>query len=422
MKNILFFTHHLSHGGAEKTVRMISEYINSQCTDMKSYVCVVYDDPEIHKTMQNVIVLKHRSEPDDNRFKKAFNVLRQIREVKQIKKKLNIDVCVSFLPGADIINVFSSVGEKEYVAVRSRESLFVHNIWKKIYVETSYRKCDRIIAVSDVVRHDVISYFGVDEGKVQTIHNAVVSTESDEHIVSNEHTLSAEHTIGGVHTPGGVSVMNAGKTDDMKAFAQGRRIVINVGRLSKEKGQIYLLRAFAKVADDMQDVCLCIIGEGDERARLEKAIDHYHLNDKVMLAGFRKNAYDYMKQADIFVLSSVIEGMPNVLLEAMQNGLPVISTECGAREILAPGTDVMYRTAEADIAQYGILVPLCAENIDDVIDLNDRLSPQELIMAENIEKMLNDKELSDGYRNRNAECLESYSVENIMKQWIDILK
>ena len=416
MKKILFFTHHLSHGGAEKTVRMISEYINSQCTDMKSYVCVVYDDPDVHRTMQNVIVLKHRSEPGDNRFRKAFNVLRQIREVKQIKKKLNIDVCVSFLPGADIINVFSAVGETEYVAVRSRESLFVHNIWKKIYVKTSYRKCDRIIAVSDVVRHDVISYFGVDEGKVQTIHNAVVQTESDDYIVSDE------HTIGDVHASSDVSVMNVGKATDMQEFAQGRRIVINVGRLSKEKGQIHLIRAFYKVASDMQDACLCIIGEGDEKARLEKAIDHYHLNDKVMLAGFRKNAYDYMKQADIFVLSSVIEGMPNVLLEAMQNGLPVISTECGAREILAPGTDVMYRTAEADIAQYGILVPLCAENIDDVIDLNDGLSPQELIMAENIEKMLNDKELSDGYRNRNAECLESYSVENIMKQWIDILK
>lgn len=416
MKNIMLFTHHLSQGGAEKTVRMISEYINSHCTDMKSYVCVVYDDPDVHRTMQNVIVLKHRSEPGDNRFRKAINVLRQIREVKQIKKKLNIDVCVSFLPGADIINVFSAVGETEYVAVRSRESLFVHNIWKKIYVKTSYRKCDRIIAVSDVVRHDVISYFGVDEGKVQTIHNAVVQTESDDYIVSDE------HTIGDVHASSDVSVMNVGKATDMQEFAQGRRIVINVGRLSKEKGQIHLIRAFYKVASDMQDACLCIIGEGDEKARLEKAIDHYHLNDKVMLAGFRKNAYDYMKQADIFVLSSVIEGMPNVLLEAMQNGLPVISTECGAREILAPGTDVMYRTAEADIAQYGILVPLCAENIDDVIDLNDGLSPQELIMAENIEKMLNDKELSDGYRNRNAECLESYSVENIMKQWIDILK
>ena len=416
MKNILLFTHHLSQGGAEKTVRMISEYINSHCTDMKSYVCVVYDDPDVHRTMQNVIVLKHRSEPGDNRFRKAINVLRQIREVKQIKKKLNIDVCVSFLPGADIINVFSAVGETEYVAVRSRESLFVHNIWKKIYVKTSYRKCDRIIAVSDVVRHDVISYFGVDEGKVQTIHNAVVQTESDDYIVSDE------HTIGDVHASSDVSVMNVGKATDMQEFAQGRRIVINVGRLSKEKGQIHLIRAFYKVASDMQDACLCIIGEGDEKARLEKAIDHYHLNDKVMLAGFRKNAYDYMKQADILVLSSVIEGMPNVLLEAMQNGLPVISTECGAREILAPGTDVMYRTAEAAIAQYGILVPLCAENIDDVIDLNDGLSPQELIMAENIEKMLNDKELSDGYRNRNAECLESYSVENIMKQWIDILK
>ena len=175
MKKILFFTHHLSQGGAEKTVRMISEYINSQCTDMKSYVCVVYDDPDVHRTMQNVIVLKHRSEPGDNRFRKAFNVLRQIREVKQIKKKLNIDVCVSFLPGADIINVFSAVGQTEYVAVRSRESLFAHNIWKKIYVKTSYRKCDRIIAVSDVVRHDVISYFGVDTIVLPSINLAFLT-------------------------------------------------------------------------------------------------------------------------------------------------------------------------------------------------------------------------------------------------------
>ena len=401
MKNILFFTHHLSHGGAEKTVRVISEYINSNCADMKSYVCVVYDDPVVHRTMQNVIVLKHRSESNDNRLKKAFNVLRQIHEVKQIKKKLDIEVCVSFLPGADIINVFSSIGEKEYVSVRSRESLFVHSIWKKIYVETSYRNCDRIIAVSDVVRQDVISYFGVEQSKVKTIHNAVLGAERDEHRASDE---------------------TADKISDMKAFAHGRRIIINVGRLSKEKGQIYLIRAFSKIACDMQDVCLCIVGEGDNRAELENAIDHYHLSDKVTLAGFRKNAYDYMKQADVFVLSSIIEGMPNVLLEAKQNGLPVISTECGARERLAPGTDVMYRTTKIDIAKYGILVPLCSENLYDAVNLDDELSLQELIMKDSIEQMLNDKELADSYRNRNMECLETYSVKNIMNQWIDVLK
>ena len=114
--------------------------------------------------------------------------------------------------------------------------------------------------------------------------------------------------------------------------------------------------------------------------------------------------------------------MPNVLLEAMQNGLPVISTECGAREILAPETDVMYRTTQFDIAKYGVLVPLCAENIDDLVNLDDELSPQESIMAECIEKMLNDKEFADSYRNRNMECLETYSIENIMNQWIDVLK
>lgn len=164
-----------------------------------------------------------------------------------------------------------------------------------------------------------------------------------------------------------------------------------------------------------------VIGDGEERDNLKKAINYYNLNDKVLLAGYKKNPSVYLKKADVFVLPSIIEGMPNVILEAMKNGLPVVSTDCGAREVLAPGTDILYQTKEMDIVEYGILVPLCADNTYDRVNIKEQLSKQEIFMAEGIERMLTDFDLANTFRNRNQKCLERFSVDNIMNKWINVL-
>ena len=143
MKNVMLFTHHLNSGGAEKVVRTIAEYINSVDCGWTAWICVVYDDLELHKTLRNVIVMNHHSDREDSQFHKGINVLYQIAEMRRIKRKHHIDVCISFLPGADIINVFSGTGERQIVSVRSIESRFTHSIWKKIYVKCSYKKCDK---------------------------------------------------------------------------------------------------------------------------------------------------------------------------------------------------------------------------------------------------------------------------------------
>ena len=172
MKNVLMFTHSLSGGGAEKAVRRLSRYINSHDLGYKVFVCVVYDDPDYHGEVDNLLVLNTRSDKDDSKFTKAINVLKQINEVRKIKKRYEIDICVSFLPGADIINVLSGAGEKKIVSVRNKESLFTHNIFKKIYVKTSYKLCDKIVAVTEVVRQDCIDFFKVTLEKIVTIDNA----------------------------------------------------------------------------------------------------------------------------------------------------------------------------------------------------------------------------------------------------------
>ena len=391
--NILFFTHHLVQGGAEKTVRIISQYINGHCADMKAYVCVVYDAPEVHDQVSNVIVMKNRSCPEDSRRIKAMNVCRQIAEMKQIKRQYAIDVCISFLPGADIINVLSDTGEKKIVSVRNRESFFVHSILKKWYVECSYKRCDASAAVSEVVRRDTMQYFGVPSHKVTTIHNAIIKAAGDE-------TCAAE----------------------FEHFIKNKRIIFNVGRLSIEKGQHFLIRAFAIIAGAYPDVCLVILGEGEERKNLENLIKNLNLQDRVLLAGHKSNPSAYLRRGELFVLSSTIEGMPNVLLEAMQADLPVLSTECGALEILAPETDVMQQTAEIDKARYGILIPTCADSLQDyTADESSILSRREKILADSIQMLLDDPELQNIYRKRSAECLQKFSLDTIVGQWMKLI-
>ena len=385
MKNLLFFTHSLSGGGAEKTVRNLSNYINKHSTEYKSYVCVVYDDKVFHNKVENLIVLKNKSNPDDSKLKKAINVIKQINEVRAIKKRLSIDICISFLPGADIINVLSSAGERKIVSVRNKESLFTHSLFKKIYVKTSYLLCNKIVAVSEVVRQDVIDFFGIKPEKVVTIHNAIdeSDTVSDE-ILSEIEQFMAEH-----------------------------RVIINVGRLAPEKGQEQLIKAFAEVNKQFPDTRLLILGEGELRSNLEHLIKELELDNNVLLPGRVNNTSVYLDKAEIFILSSIVEGMPNVLLEAMQHGLPCISTECGAREILAPNTDALYVTSEINEEEYGILVPGYKQkdgiNEDRVVDL----------LSEAMSLLLSDSAMRKHYSSIGKKHMEQYSMNSIYEKWCE---
>ena len=115
----------------------------------------------------------------------------------------------------------------------------------------------------------------------------------------------------------------------------------------------------AQVRQTLSDVefRMAILGDGPDREALQKQIEESNLQDTVRLTGFQNNAIAWYRSADVFVLPSLIEGMPNVLLEAMACGTAVISTDCqsGPAEILNNG-------------QYGTLIPT-----DSVSALRDSL-------------------------------------------------
>ena len=116
-------------------------------------------------------------------------------------------------------------------------------------------------------------------------------------------------------------------------------VVLGVGRLTYQKDFETLLRAFARVRKER--VCrLVILGEGEERATLEALAEKLGVRRDVDLPGFVENPYKYMARASVFVLSSRYEGLPNVLIEALACGVPVVATDCpsGPTEILLDGS------------------------------------------------------------------------------------
>lgn len=126
-----------------------------------------------------------------------------------------------------------------------------------------------------------------------------------------------------------------------------RKIVLGVGRLAAQKGFNHLLDAFASICLSRPAWDLVILGEGPERAALEDQARKLGIADLVMLPGSIGNVADWYARASIFAFSSLFEGFPNALVEAMASGLPAVSFDCdtGPREIIRHGID-------------GLLVPL----------------------------------------------------------------
>jgi glycosyltransferase involved in cell wall biosynthesis len=156
------------------------------------------------------------------------------------------------------------------------------------------------------------------------------------------------------------------------AISDETRVLLNVGRLSREKGHVELLRAFTEIRREFAPgmVRLLLVGEGVERSRIENVRRELKLEPGVTLAGHQENIQAYYRLADALVLSSHSEGSPNVLLEAMAAGLPVAATAVGGVPELARDNEDALLVRSGDIgALAGAVLRLLRET-----DLARRLS------------------------------------------------
>ena len=174
-----------------------------------------------------------------------------------------------------------------------------------------------------------------------------------------------------------------------------KKIILASGRLHKVKQFDLLIYAFSQIKDEFPDWDLIILGDGEERDFLKKIIQELSISDRVFFPGRVGNISEWYKRADLFVLSSKVEGFPNVLLEAMSYGVPSVSFDCdtGPRDIIEDGVN-------------GILVNP-AEN--------------EAGLGKALKKMVSNNNFRSSVAKKAVLVRDRFSINKIMSEWDDAL-
>ncbi|MFZ1453693.1 MAG: glycosyltransferase [Ferruginibacter sp.] len=378
---LLIFINTLQSGGAERVVSLLLGHLK--------------DDFEIHLALYSNII-EYEIPPEI----KVLNLQQPLVQDKTIRflklpyiswkvyrycKKNGINTSVAFLYRPCYINALmkSFWGYKGHVIMceRTHQTTMqqshsaIYRMFSKFMVMFSYKRADLVLANSYAMQTDLIENFRI-KTPVRVIYNPIDLQFIKTHV------------------------------DEVPDYIFDKNVFhfINVGGFRKEKNHLLLIQAFFILKN--LPCKLLIVGGGVMEAELKQKVYNLGLQGKVDFCGFDKNPFKYVSRSDCFVLSSDVEGFPNVLIEALACGKPVISTDCssGPRELLAPATDLHHRAINNyEIGEYGILTP-----INDVIAL-----------ASAMKKMYEDAALRSQFEAKAAKRAEQFDVNEI-KQYFHV--
>ena len=205
-----------------------------------------------------------------------------------------------------------------------------------------------------------------------------------------------------IHNPFNLEMIETMSKKEIE-IEKKRFTFVTVGRLDKGKNHKLIIDAIKDI-----DADLWIIGDGELKEEIQSYIKQHNLNHKVYLLGKKENPFAYIFKADCFVFASNHEGFPNVLVEALACGLPIISTDClsGPREILAPNSDVSFQLENnIELAEYGILTPI--KNVEK--------------LKEAMNLIITDENLRKKYQDKAKQRANDFKIEKIIKQYEEII-
>ena len=371
-KNILFVVDNLVMGGITKVLTNLLVNLEPEKYNIDLLVLHYYEDmnvkiPEYVNIIEgnkffssvDVSIKRIMKEKNVSEFFKKLSLVISLKSGK-IRNKIvearkNIltkkyDTEIAFSDGFS--HIFVANGDTPNKIAWMHTDISVQNDSKRYYnlVKESLKKMNMSVCVSDRVREVYKSYYDLDDDKIQTIHNII---DVDE-------------------------IRNKGNEKIDIEFSKDVINLISVGRLESQKNYERFINVHKKLIDDGYKINSYLIGDGLEKEKLENDIKEQKIEDTFFMLGRKDNPFPYVKKADLFILSSILEGLPTVLYEAIILGVPCVSTEvAGAREILKD--------------KYGLIT----KNDDEALYCG-------------IKKVLDDKKLLDTYKSE----VSMYKSEN----------
>jgi len=377
-RKIAFLIPTLSIGGGERVVSELSLNLSNSI----GKIIILFKNQVSYHYKGKLFFLDIPFE--NSFFLKIYYFFIGIFRLEKIIKKENPDCVISFGVPAGIMNILTN--KKTLLRVDNMVSIS-HKLFYRFLIKFFYRRASGVICVSKKSAKELTSNYGIKSEKIKMIYNPLNINE----------------------------IQNLAKETPDSEYQEifNKPTIITVGRLTKQKSQLHLIRSFATVKDTIKDAQLLIIGVGELEKELKQLTKDLGIENDVYFLGWQKNPFKFLSKSNVFVLSSLWEGLPYVLLEAMACGLPVISVDCesGPREILAPKTDIDQKAKDIEYEEFGILTPAFD-------DKNSNFSTEsEKFLAKAMIKILTDKNLAVEFSQKSKQRASDFDIKNIIKEW-----
>ena len=357
-KKLVFYLGSLAKGGAERVVTNLAEYFNREKWEVSIVTKLrAEDEYEISDGIRRVIADIEGEEISNSRIK---NLNRRIKKLRGIFKDLNPDIVVSM------------IGKNNFMAIRAAKKLKIPVVVSvRSAPEREYKSRSMSLLVNPMFKRAA---------------GVVLQTQDAKSYFKPAVQKKA------------VILPNSLKTQFIKPYYDGVRNnrIVTVGRLDDNKNQIMLIKAFEKIAEEFQQVELALYGDGPSRKKWEDYVKGSPFAQRIHFMGLADEIYNKIDHDRIFVLPSIMEGMPNALIEAMALGLAVVSTDCpcgGPKDLLGQNEN-------------GLLVPV--NDVD--------------AMADALRKILKDEELEKKFGRKAYEKAQEMNPDKVNLMWQEYLE
>lgn len=302
----------MSGGGAERIAALLANHwaaAGNHVTLLATYTV----QTESAYVLDSRVTLRHLASATAMSRKGVRTQLHRLKSLRRIIRELQPDNVVSFLTNVNVAAILASwgTGVAPVVSERIHPAQFpISFTLAKLRILT-YPRAARVVVQTETTQR----WFAT-------------------HVASADTTVIANPVAWPLDSSAPVLLPDA-------LVAQDDKLLLAVGRLDAQKGFADLIAAYTSLRGKLNGWKLVILGEGDQRVELEALIAAAGLAERVLLPGWAGNIADWYTRAELFVLSSHIEGFPNALLEAMSYGVACVSYDCatGPAEIIRDGID-----------------------------------------------------------------------------------
>ena len=374
----------LDQGGLERICAMTAKLLTPHC----HLTLVVFSTKGMIYDVDGVDMIDLNLGSVPGKVGKAVNLCKRIRAIKKIKRERNIEITYSFGPTANLANVFTRVKNAKVNHEQITDKIWVgirgYGALEDKYDMTLFcKRADKVVCCSQIMADDVKTQFGAKD--VVCVYNPC-DVESIRRLAKEPLTA-----------------------DSQKFFDTGAPVVAAMGREHDVKGFWHLIKAFALAKKKIPALKLMIVGEGTF-AEYRKLAEDLQVEQDVWFTGVQKNPFAYLKQASLFVMTSVSEGFPNSLIEAMAVGLPAMSVNCktGPAEIFLDDYRKGGDGHTVIEGEYGVLLPVIhpEKNLDASV-----IEKEEEIMAEQMVRVLTEPEKLAERKAASLKRAEDFSVQ-----------